>query len=268
MTAAAKDSEQVAFATLQRSGLPLQTLIPHLIRQVPHCELEGEEFAWRDEDGANQFTDLVISKGTDYFPIECKKTESTLTFLNPGSLEDSSELRMLFLPPQHEVETRHHQLPPLQSGVARASPRSLQATLCAASDSGPNQMLEKQVRVLLGGTDAWAQHLRQSEHQEERHPSIHRCFIPLLVTTARLYQCDYEPADVPAETGVMPTDTIRSGLREVSWVRFRKQFTADGGDRTAIVVRADQLTSFLTKFDLGSVPLFDYTAEMHHLNRR
>jgi len=82
------EAPQAVINALLASGFPFQTAVARVVRQTPRCTLAGEEIAWRDGTGTDQFLDLVAQKGHVSFPIECKKTQKeTLTFLLPDGAD-------------------------------------------------------------------------------------------------------------------------------------------------------------------------------------
>lgn len=245
------ETPQVVIGALLASGFPFQTAVAQLVQQTRNCELVGEEIPWRDETGTDQFLDLVAQKGDISLAIECKKTQKeTLTFLCPGHADGNViRARCVSL---YQIQDSTHRMQ-FACNDLTLMPKSAESMFCvvSTSDSGKDQrLLERDAQRLVRGADAY-------QHRREREINVRvvqkdKLFIPLLVTNAKLFVADYDPADVSLETGqflMPPSPSISS----VPWVRFRKAFTSaenDLGDRTVFVVSAQSLQEFLNKLDV------------------
>lgn len=189
-------------------------------------------------------------------PIECKKTQKEmLTFLRPGPADgDVNRARCLYLR-QIQDSTRRMEL---FCSDWLLMPKSAEAAFCvvSTSDSGKDQrMLERDVQLLVRATDAYAQ--RYKRNLRPQFPELDILFVPLLVTNAKLFVADYDPADVSLDSGQFSTP-LPATVSPSPWVRFRKAFPSAGkdvGDRTVFVVAAPALPEFLGKLDTtSSVP--------------
>lgn len=205
---------------LLASGFPFQTAVARVIRQFHGYTLAGEEVPWRDETGTDHFLDLVARRGRVMLPVECKKTQKEmLTFLRPGPAEsDVNRSRCLYLT-QIQDSTRRMEL---YCSDRQLMPKSPESAFCvvSTSDSGKDQrMLERDAQLLMRATDAYA--LRFKRDLRPQFPEPDFLFLPLLVTNAKLFVADYDPADVSLDTGqfAMPLPVTASPVR---WVRFRK----------------------------------------------
>src|SRR5262249_32673629 len=71
-------------------------------------------------------------------------------------------------------------------------------------------------------------------------------FVPVIVTTARLYTLRYSPAEVLLETGSYNNLDL-SKIEPIEWIRFHKSFTTTGDRlwRTVFVVNSTALPMFL-----------------------
>jgi hypothetical protein len=250
---------QVVINALLASGFPFQTAVAQVVQRCQGYKLIGEEVAWRDDAGVDQFLDLVAQRGHVILPIECKKTQKEmLTFLRPSPADsDVNRARCVYLS-QIQDSTRRSEL---FCSDWQLMPKSAESAFCvvSTSSSGRDQrMLERDVQQLVRGTDAYAQ--RYKHNRNVNVASQDALIVPLLVTNAKLFVADYDPANVSLETGkfempppteVLPTD----------WVRFRKAFTSAGrdvGDRTVFVVAAPAFPEFLGKLDaISSIPSQD-----------
>lgn len=251
MTEKTNDIPESVIGALLSSGFPFQTAVAKVAHQAQACNIVAEEWPWRDNAGTDQFLDLVVTKGFFVLPIECKKTKKeSLTFLQPGGADsDEIRARCLYLAQIRDSTKRME----LYCGGWNFSPKSAESAFCvvSTSDTGKDQrLLERDVQRLIRGTDAYALHFKR-EFQVKEDPELDRFIIPVLVTNAKLFIAEYDPAAVSLDTGQF-TMPPAAKISPVSWVRFRKAFTSghiDLGHRTVFVVSANALTTFLNKLD-------------------
>lgn len=249
------DAPQAVISALLASGFPFQTAVSQVVRQTPRCTLAGEEIAWRDDTGTDQFLDLVARKGHVSFPIECKKTQKeTLTFLLPDVADcNVNRTRCVYLS-QIQDSTRRMEL---FCGDWILKPKSAESAFCvvSTSDSGKDQrLLERDIQRLVRGTDAYVR--RYQRDLKPLYPELDSLFIPLLVTNAKLFVASYDASYVSLDTGqfAMP---LQATVSSTPWVRLRKAFTSENkdiGDRTVFIVAATELQELLTTFDTIGAP--------------
>jgi hypothetical protein len=246
------ETPQAAINALMASGFPFQTAVARVVQQVPRCELIAEEFPWRDEISGDQFLDLVVRKDSFIVAVECKKTQKEiLIFLQPGDGNgDVICARCVYLN-QIQDSTKRMEL---FCSDWRLRPKSAESMFCvvSTSDSGKDQrMLERDAHRIVSGTDAYAlRYIKDFKVKQDPEPDT--LIVPLIVTNARLFVAQYNPADIDLETGQFPLP-LPATLSPVSWVRFRKAFTSgsrDVGNRTVFVVRATALATWLGKLDM------------------
>ncbi len=244
------ETPQALINALLASGFPFQTAVAQVVRQCRAYRLVGEEVAWRDDTGTDQFLDLVAQRGHVVLPIECKKTQKEmLTFLRPSPADrDVNRTRCVYLT-QIQDSTRRSAL---FCSDWQLMPKSAESGFCVVSTSasGKDQrMLERDVQQLVRGTNAYAQ-----RYKHDRNANVawqDTLIVPLLVTNAKLFVAEYDPADVSLDTGqfAMP---LPAKVLPARWVRFRKAFTSAGkdvGDRTVFVIAAPAFPEFLGKLD-------------------
>jgi len=101
-----------------------------------------------------------------------------------------------------------------------------------------------------------------SSRQSTGEPRV--LYVPVIITTARLHICVFDPADIDMETGTLPED---QKTEEVELIRFQKSLGADfhssvdklrgladanaQNERTIFVIRATRFVSFLDEFEYG-----------------
>jgi hypothetical protein len=147
-----------------------------------------------------------------------------------------------------------------------------EALFCVAS----GKMIEESAAELVRACDALAKQ-EWDIHDPTRRPKFAsepfaRVYVPMIVTTAKLFLADAEYRKVNLETGQI--DDI--AITPVPMVRFRKSFDfpqpnystsafampefAELSDRTVLVVSAAYLEKFLCRWDLGLLDEFSKNA--------
>lgn len=246
------DVPQTVISSLIASGFPFQTAVASAVRQLAGWQVVREELPWRDEDGTDQFLDLVATNGLFVVTIECKKTQKeTLTFLRPDSSnEKATKARCLYLQ-QIQDSTKRMEL---FCSDCRLAPGSFESMFCivSTSDSGKDKrLLERDAQRLVRATDAYAFRF-QREFKVKAQPEPNRFVVPVIVTNAKMFVADYGTADVSLDTGQFSMPPV-AAIAPVDRIRFRKAFTSfrgkDLGDRTVFVVTGTELLAFLSKLD-------------------
>ena len=243
------------YESLRKSGFPFQTRVAHAFRTESKWQLRATEMPWSDSVVGDQFLDVLGMRGPMFALVECKKMESTaLTFLRPlamphhTGLQDYARLMSTVQASRGVFDSDFH--------TTRIAPSSFESQLCVKMGKD-QRMLEPDCRLLLHATAWYARRnralmsiqLRQTGTAPER-----TTYLPLLVTTARLFTARYEPTDVSLETGSFVADPKET--EEVDFIRFTKSFssaeslTADAC--TVFVVRASALVRFLDEVELKS----------------
>jgi hypothetical protein len=111
-------------------------------------------------------------------------------------------------------------------------------------------MLERTAAELILATEAVAD-------EEFRIPTIGMSYSPVIVTTAELSVCHYNPSDISLDTG----EISNASFEIVPYVRFRKSLVQGGAqgetltkiasesERTVFVVNANKFISFLQEWE-------------------
>jgi len=282
MTTTKKDPEIEDLAkAVNGSGFPLQLGIQRVAASNPRWTVELTEHAWSDPlTGDEKFIDLVIrdkdarSVGPMRIVIESKRAARTewivLRENEPQDAHDDNRLNAVV-----RVLSRSQTKNTVFNtwvGVPFV-PGTTQADFCVIRRDGQRSqdLLEKVAAELVRATDALATHedtlhARQRADPSNQYPPISRVYIPMIVSTARLFICDAPYDRVDLETGQVNPSMIR----EVPAVRFIKSFGslapersiaksirefAEATQRTVIVVQAARLNELLTKWDFGNLNL-------------
>ena len=256
------DLNQEPSVVANSSGFPLQIGIIHAINQSSEWRVVVEEHPWRsDETGSEGFIDIVAmnrSPGFGAIVIECKRVrQAAWVFLIPKTPPSSRSQATIW-------DSRRADGKWINFGWAnwQADPTTYQSLYCAipGQEQGRRNLLERTASDLVESVEALArQELELIEHNGAANFS--RLYVPVLVTTARLFAASFDPATVTLNDGALPND---SSFVEVPYIRFRKALSvlaqsssagnlrelSKASERTVFVVHADSVTVFLNQFEL------------------
>lgn len=250
------------------SGFGFQLRIEEEVRRHQHehpWAILSREHRWRDALTGNEgFIDLVLKGGITRLVIECKRTTGAhWVFLMPDQGERPTRcFRVLWTASMEGSETL--------SGWDDVfiSPLSVSAMFCAIRGQGERDqpMLERLCGLLLRSVEALADEEVGYERAAFPRPSV---YVPLIVTTAELYVCRFQPKDVDITSGTLSDASFEA----VPFVHFRKSLSTTrtpperardlsqsrlSQDRSVIVVQADRLTELLKVLSLERPAFDDY----------
>jgi hypothetical protein len=260
-SAAGHDKEQL-LEWVNQSGFPFQTALEALIRGAStewRWTVTHIEEAWKNgSDERDGFIDLVIENGprTVALIVEAKRTlDASWIFL---------------VPYPKQMDRRHFNAWVTWSGGTphfgwhdvTLSPQSPESQFCVVrgQDDKNASMLERVSSQLVSATEAFAWEDRANDSK----PIEMRLYCSVIVTTAALQICQYDPSGISLDVGKIP-DAV---FTEVPVVRFRKQLSTRsmaapelasvrataGGDtkeHAVFVVNASHLMDFLEDFDIA-----------------
>lgn len=257
--------EDPRLATINASGFPLQIAIENLVRSTEPggWKVEYAEHAWLNEaDGIGGYADIVLTNSVIRLVIECKRVKDTswLFARQDGQATDRRHVKA-WASFRVEREWKH-----FGWFDCVADPPLPEATYFSVRGHAGEQipMLERYAATLISATEAIA-----IEHRNFRDPSYDlKIFIPIIVTTAELCICLFDPATIAPEEGVIPSGTFST----VPYLRFRKQLSrrpielkpsdyrkglnvAYEKERTVFVVNSASLTRFLRELELDDAQL-------------
>ena len=241
------DDKTQIIAALKKSGFPLQTRVEHEIqaRRATGWKLEASEYPWMDVDGRDQFIDLIACCKSELLErvvvlvIECKKAqERSLLFLCPFGSERTGPVTTVRTWSFVRAADAYWAV---RDDIA-VEPASYRAAFCVTTDKDKagQRLLEPDARLVMFAADEAV-----SDSRLSRLP-VGSLFLPIIVTSARLYTLHFQPTEIDLDTGDFgKLDPAR--LESIQWVRFHKTFTArgDGTPRTIFVVSSGALPSFL-----------------------
>lgn len=251
---------------VNQSGFPLQIGIANLIDRTTSSHgwrVLYKEHSWKNnEDEAEGFLDLALENRhrTSVLVVECKRVlDTSWIFLQPGE-------RIVARRHSKAWVTRHKD----DSfkwfdwfGLA-LDPTSAQCEYCVVpgQDAKSRPLLERLAADLVSATEALA--WEEKGFQSQQHDSL-RMYFSVVVTTARLNVCVFDPEKISLDVGKLPD----AEFQEVPYVRFQKQLStrlpkieATGWDaqqalvlakeHTVFVVNSEALMPFLSEFEVSN----------------
>jgi|TARA_R100000687_G_scaffold77047_1_gene69316 hypothetical protein len=245
------------------SGFPLQIGLENLVNgtTTEHgWRTLYEEHSWQHpQSGDAGFIDLVLANryGTVFFAVECKRVKDT---------------SWIFLSASKEVKDRRHTkafvFSKSRGEVKRfewidltLDPATPEAQFCVipGSDQRSKSLIERSAAELVYATESLA--LEDKELSVDVENEL-RVYFNLIVTTATLQICSFEPHDVSIKDGTVEDPEFL----EVPYVRFRKQLSptynlseavdvfgqsrSRAKENTVFVVNSEHLVEFLREFEL------------------
>jgi hypothetical protein len=259
-TSAGHDKEQL-LEWVNQSGFPFQTALEALVRNTQtrwRWTVTNDEEAWKSSsDSQDGFIDLVLENQprTIALIIEAKRTlDASWIFLVPDA---------------KQMDRRHLKAWVTWSGSSTyfawhdvtLSPPTPESKFCVVrgQDEKNLSMLERVGSHLVSATEAFA---AQDRPNVDSRAGEMRLYCSVIVTTARLQICRYDPTEISLEVGKIP-DAV---FTEVPVVRFRKQlstraiavpettrmsaFAGSTKEHAVFVVNASHLIDFLEDFDI------------------
>lgn len=236
------------------SGFAFQLAVEAQLRDdVSHgWDIVSRERPWlHAPSGDSGFVDLVLQKHAATCVVECKRTRGgTWIFLVPENDPPRVErIRGLWHAGVGKRQTCGVDDFPLL-------PHSLESTFCSIRGSGERDqsLLERVSSKLVRAVDCMAEEKMriQSRGEEETYGVS----IPIILTTAELRVCRFDPKAVSLSDGLVKDATYEP----VRWIRLRKAFVTDAPyakstsdfasagleqERTVLVLNAVHLVSFL-----------------------
>ncbi len=247
--------------TVNESGFPLQVGIRHLIEQSVGIgwKVAASEFPWHDDLTEDEkFVDLVLSSQdqTTTLVVECKRARQTeWIFLREQGKKSRRKMSGLV------TIVRDGETEPWGWESIAATPESPLSEFCIVRKSGQKsqELIEATAAQVMRAADAISgielNYLRSQEG------TFCRLYFPAIVTTARLFICDYSMADFSIASG----EFGKSEYSEVPMVRFHKPFSSGNLDAwnkplaeatdlagtTVLIINAAHLLATLADWEVG-----------------
>lgn len=255
---------QHPISSANASGFPLQIATVTAINKSQHWRVVVEEHPWRTEGGSQGYIDIIAASRKrnpplDFLIIECKRVRQTgWIFLVPKDPAPVRRQAKLWGSHMGNTVWRKYDWDNLPS-----DPATYQSEYCAipGQDQGRMNLLERTASELIDSVEALA--AQEKELQDRRGAKdFARIYVPILVTTAKLFVASFDPASISLAEGILPKETT---TEEVPYVRFFKGLGTYKGQlngeniqelhgwnqRTVFIVNAEKLPSFLDEFEVG-----------------
>jgi len=249
---------------VNQSGFPFQTALEALVNGTQtewKWKVKLTEEGWKNlEDGKEGFIDLVLQNepGSMSLVVEAKRTlDACWVFLVPDKKHMSRRHLKGWL-------TWSGEMPFCGWRDVTLSPASPESQFCVVrgQDNKAVPMLERVAGDLVSSTEALA--LEEKPFVERRKHEM-RLYCSVIVTTATLKVCEYDPGGIPLDLGKITDATFT----EVPVVRFRKQLSTRKVQRpvllhldehsqtrlkehTVFVINALHFMDFLHAFDIDA----------------
>ena len=179
----------------------------------------AREHRWQDlETGVEGFIDLVLTTGTHgKMVLECKRVRDAQWIFLVGEQADMTrKARVLW---SGEPSTGKQAIAWDEFNLV---PPSLESQFCIVrgQSSGQQPMLERISSIVVRASEA----LATEEMQFPREPgrSGYQFYFPVIVTTAELLACKFDPLEIDLLSGELPD----ASFEEVPFVRFTKSLSS------------------------------------------
>lgn len=246
------------------SGFPLQLGIASLVTESYKnhgWRVMFQEHSWANhETDQGGFIDLLLLDKTQnlILNIECKRVkEVSWLFLNP--LKSMNERRHV---KAFQTHSEFGQLNKFGWSDISADPITSESEYCVigGQNGASRSMLEKLAAGVVESTEGFAIEDHSYSHKLEK---FKRLYFNVVVTTADLFVCNFDPKKVSVATGeIEDTNSIK-----VPYLRFRKQLSihsspelswsetdvrgvSNAKENTVFIVNSNHLVEFLEEFEI------------------
>jgi hypothetical protein len=247
------------------SGFPLQIGIEHFVEKTSKdhgWKVLYREHSWNNPNSNNSgFIDLVLADefGTSIMVVECKRVQNT---------------NWIFLLPSERQKRRRH----ARAWVSRSNgdnikffdwtditpdPYSPESMFCVVpgQDKKSRPMLERIAAELIEATEALA---FEDLHLFSKKPEFVKIYLNIIITTADLSLCSFDPHDISISDGMIE----KAEFESIPFLRFRKSLSTKSvselnleemnsynltkaKENTVFVVNSKHLEDFLNEIEIG-----------------
>jgi hypothetical protein len=255
------NKENQLLELVNSSGYPLQIGIEKLIQQTcpnHHWLIVGREHYWRnnkiDKEG---FIDLILHRNNLRMVIECKRVlDKDWIFLVADTQQPTAyKVKLLYSSIQYEN-------PNYVWKDFDLCPVTYESQFCILGKEKDRPSLESVSSDLLLATESLAIEEESILLPRNISNSLYITYIPIIITTANLHICSFQPSNVSMKDGKVPPD---SKFVNVDFVRFRKGLATASIDnlkdvqdlhesnklneRTIFIVSANKILNFFQQFE-------------------
>jgi hypothetical protein len=247
---------------LNSSGFPFQIAVESIISNISGWKVSRREYPWHNNDkGQNGFIDIIAEKSSVALVIECKRVrDAEWIFLCSPRNMNRSHARFWV----NKVAGREEAVGWYDGQVEPSCP---EAEFCAVMGQDHRKpLLENLASELTSATEAFA----VEELPFFKGIPMAMCYFPVIITTAELYVCKYDPSDIEIKTG-----EIKNPIFEpVPFVRFRKSLTtsptrfaterniarpedlAEAKERTVFILNASSMKAILADWEIAQRSIY------------
>jgi len=205
MSAKPPDPNAPFRAAVNKGGYPFQLAVEDRIRHLPPPN--NWQFVSHEIPHENGYLDIIAHRGAIVAMIECKRfLKQDWIFLVPQGASDN-EVR-LRVNVSHNGPDEHYGLEDVSMPLG-----SFEASFCEIHGDRGNLTIER----LAGDLTRAVVSIASTPGRAAL--SAIEVFLPILVTTARLPVCLYDPSQLDVADGNVNPDAT---FREVNMIRFRK----------------------------------------------
>lgn len=239
---------------LNSSGFPFQIATESVIANLSGWKVARGEYPWHNNDtGQSGFIDIIAEKNFITLIIECKRVRDAewIFLCSPNNLNRSHARFWV-----NRVGGRDQAVGWYDGQVEPSSP---EADFCAIMGQDHRKpLLENLASELVAATEAFA----VEEYSFSKSMAI--SYFPVIITTAELFICKFDPRDIEIESGEIKNPQFEA----VPFVRFRKSLTttpsrfaidkhiehfeefAEARERTVFVLNASSIKEILGNWEI------------------
>lgn len=205
------------------SGFPLQIAIKRVVDEFSHMhgfKVIFDEHSWKNEaTGEAGFIDLIASNQKKHIKlvIECKRVKDTSwIFMRDARFSKNSKKTKSFLFCRNSGEDGRYGWVDLNM-----TPPTPESSYCVipGTDNRSKSLIERTAAELVSSAEAFANECRFLSLKDR---DVRMTILNVIVTTAALKLCDYDPSLITLEDGTLK----EANFTDVPYIRFRKQLSA------------------------------------------
>lgn len=255
------NDEELAKA-INDSGFPMQLGLKHLVETGgSRWHVALSEHPWNDPaSGDDKFLDFVLRSGNELMVVECKRSRDTdwIFLREPTGQAPNNKRRIarawitVQKPDGSQTVNEWNEI--------LVDPDSPIAQYCVIrkSNQRTQELLERTAAEVVRAVESIA--TQDINVSRAKHSLLRSIYIPVIVTTARLFVCDVDPSTFdPADGAILSSDFSRVGMvRFVKTLNHPKSYgdasnleeVAMQAERSVLIVESGYFLEFLRKWQL------------------
>jgi len=258
------DVERKLEKFVNSSGFPFQIALQHLIESTKNdhgWEVLSHEHPWANEEaGSAGFIDLVLveNRGIQIMVVECKRVRDTYwVFLVPSARQMVRRHATCWITQKFYTKKDMEKFNWRNLNIIPDSPEA-EFCIVPGQDNRSKPMLEKTAAEVIDATEALAE---EEFAINKSSQEFRRLYFSVIITTADLKICRFNPEEINVNTGDIKNPTFES----VPFLRFRKSLSTRSDkrstsetifdvirekERTVFVINANETANFLKAWEL------------------